>query len=116
MPLLEAEDLDKLASHQRLPDISAQDEYGDQEDAYAELEANVPIRTEHKEIEVSEGASQTTIALVGWVLGTIANSPEIDDRFVIGTTTLTVTKAEPLTDFDGVVDHYQLDLEEIYVG
>lgn len=111
-------DLDKRATHQRLPDQTEgnTDDYGDQADNYADLELEVPIRVERKELEPNERPTGDIVMWVGWVLPTIANAPIIDDRFIINTGSYRVVGVEGLTDLDGVLDHYQMDLELIHVG
>lgn len=114
--VLALQDLDRKASHRRLPNVTNDDGYGDQADAYAELEADVPIRIEQKEIETDQRAASDVISWTGFVLPTIANAPRINDRFVIGTTVYSVDSVEQLTQLDGTVDHYDMDLTEIHVG
>jgi hypothetical protein len=116
--LLTEADLDKRATHQRLPDYTEVDvdDYGDQDQAYATLETEVPIRIEQQELQTQERAGGDVLVWNGFVLPTIANPPTGEDRFVIGTRTFRVLSAEGLTDLTGDLDHYEMDLEEIALG
>jgi hypothetical protein len=109
--------LDRRASHQRVPDVTTNvNDFGDQADAYAELEADVPIRIEQPDqIELDRGPADV-IFWDAWVLPTIANAPKAYDRFVLSDRTLNVEKVEDLTMLDGTLDHYLLRCSEVKVA
>ena len=119
MSILQLSDLDRVASHQRVPDYSTAnvDDYGNQTDAYVELEANVPIRIEQP--DQLEAILTQTVDAVTWiamVLPTIANPPALNDRFVLSDRTLTVKRVEDLTQLDGTLDHYEMVCVELEVA
>lgn len=113
--VLEADWLDRTATHRRLTTVIA-DAYGDDE-IYQDLEIGVPLRFEQREVDPAVAPPGEAIDYVAWVLPSISNVPESRDRFVVdGGPTLDVESVEELTGFDGEIDHYELGCKVIDRG